>query len=134
MPTTFKLIIALACVLTLLTACTSTDTIRTPRALEAATADTVTTAYALSQGGQELNPLGFWGVLAAKAGYFILATPEERIKYDPLFSQFWTTAAANNALQLAFVGTAPLAVTLALGYIIVDGWFKYEKGSAKPGP
>ena len=134
MPTTFKLIITLACVLTLLTACTSTNTIRTPRALEAATADPATTAYALSQGGQELNPLGFWGVLAAKAGYFILATPEERIKYDPLVSQLWTTAAMNNALQLVFVGTAPVVITLALGYIIVDVWFKSEKGPAKPGP
>ena len=134
MPTTFKLIITLACFLTLLTACTSTNTLRTPRALEAATADTVTTAVVLAQGGHELNPNGLLGVLAAKAGYFILATPEERIKYDPLASQLWTTAAVSNALQLAFVGSAPVVFTLALSYIIVDGWFKYEKGPAKPGP
>ena len=124
----------LTLVITLLTACTSTNTLRTPRAPEAATADTVTTAVVLAQGGQELNLMGFWGVLAAKAGYFILATPEERIKYDPIASQLWTTAAVSNALQLAFVGSAPVVITLALSYIIVDVWFKYEKGSAKPGP
>ena len=119
-------------VITLLTACT--NTLRTPTALEAATADTITTAHVLAQGGRELNPLGFWGVLAAKAGYFMLSTPQQRTLHDPLVSQLWTTAAVNNALQLAFAGTAPVVFTLALGYIIVDGWFKYEERIAKTGP
>ena len=121
-------------VITLLTACTSTNTIRTPTALEAATADTVTTAHALAQGGRELNPLGFWGTLLGKTLYLTIMPKEQRKTLDPLASQLWTTAAVNNALQLAFAGTAPVVFTLALGYIIVDGWFKYEERIAKTGP
>ena len=119
-------------VITLLTACT--NTLRTPTALEAATADTVTTAHVLAQGGRELNPLGFWGTLLGKTLYLTIMPEEQRKTLDPLASQLWTTAAVNNALQLAFVGSAPVVFTLALGYIIVDGWFKYEERIAKTGP
>ena len=124
----------LTLVITLLSACTSTNTLRTPRALEAATADTVTTAVLLAQGGHELNPLGFWGTLLGKTLYLTIMPEEQRKTLDPIASQLWTTAAVSNALQLAFVGSAPVVFTLALSYIIVDGWFKYEKGLAKPGP
>mgnify|MGYP003333387159 FL=1 len=119
----------------LLSACTSTGTTSpsaVPSAATAAALDTATTALALAQGARELNPLGFWGVLAGKITYFALAPPSIKQTYERTASQIWTTAALHNLLQLALGGTVPVPFTLGLSFVLVEGWFNHW--SQRPSP
>lgn len=111
----------------LLSACISTGTTgptAVPSAATAAALDTATTALALAQGARELNPLGFWGVLAGKITYFALAPADFKQAHERTASQIWTTAALHNLLQLALGGTASVPFTVGLSFVLVDGWYR----------
>ena len=105
-----------------------------PTARDAAIADTATTALALSRGGVELNPLGFWGTLLGKAAYFQFASDATRDTTDRFIAQVWTTAAVNNALQIVYWGSMPVTFSLSLGYILVAAWFDNSPAEQKSVP
>jgi hypothetical protein len=91
---------------------------------QAAVADTVTTAVALSRGAVETNPMGFAGATALKVA--ILANrdkmePETREAVEHAGTAIWGGAAVNNlAVILGSAAAAPLGV---LAGIIL--WFTY---------
>jgi uncharacterized protein YceK len=91
------------------------------RIYQAVIADTATTAYALNQGGRELNPLGFAGATIGKFVYLYIRTDlteEERLRYDRVATSLWTGAAASNALQLVVPGSG---LFLGLGFGVYVG-------------
>jgi hypothetical protein len=93
-----------------------------PTPLEAATADVLTTAVALSRGATELNPLGFAGSTVAKG--VLLITNEYLNEADKKIlenaaSSLWGGAAVNNLLVIFGVATMIALPVGVLSMIII---------------
>lgn len=98
----------------LLSGC-STLNLPKPSPEQAALADVGTTAYAISHGGVELNPMGFVGTTLIKGIYFIKRdslSEEQRAQTDRLVASVWMGAAASNLLQILL---APIALPITIG-------------------
>jgi hypothetical protein len=98
----------------LLSGCTTLN-LPKPSAEQAALADVGTTAYALSHGGVELNPLGYIGTTLVKGLYFIKRdslSAEQRAQADRIVTSVWMGAAANNLVQILL---APIALPITIG-------------------
>lgn len=111
-------------VLLLLCGC-STLELPKPTSAQAAVADIGTTAYALSHGATELNPLGFVGTTALKGYYFIhreSLSKEERTRLDRITASVWGGAAVNNILQIMLT---PIALPITIGIGIIAGVMIY---------
>ena len=119
----------LVILLLVLSACTTIErSVGIDRVHQAGLADTATTAWALSHGAHELNPLGFGGATVGKLVYLYKRQelPEEqRLVYDRFATSIWSGAAASNALQLAAPGSGlflGLGVGVWVGLCIWTGW------------
>lgn len=94
---------------------TVTDLERRPLLYGAAAADTVTTQWVINQGGRELNPLGFFGVTAAKLVYLNLDPLDQPVP-ESLVTALWFGLAVNNAIQA--LAAPPLFISIVPGIII----------------
>jgi hypothetical protein len=118
-------LIAVVVVAVGLLGCTSLGISR-PSVETAAVADVATTYISLSSGGQELNPLGFWGTTAAKLYYLYGLRPDyteqERLDMDRYVSSALTGATVNNVVQIIWAPT--IFVSALLGFAVA--WSAYH--------
>ena len=118
-------LIAVVVVTVSLLGCTSLGISR-PTVETAAVLDVSTTYIGLSQGGVELNPLGFWGTTAAKLYYLYGLRPgytdQQREYTDRYFSSVLTGAAVNNVVQIIWAPS--IFVSALLG--IAVAWSAYH--------
>ena len=122
----FRLLVTAVLVFTVVGCTTIESAGGVPRVYQAAIADTVTTAYAVNHGAQELNPLGFAGATAGKLVYLLYLrrdiAKEDQLRYDRLATSLWTGAATSNSVQILLPGTG-LFLGLAVGvYVAVSVW------------
>jgi hypothetical protein len=121
-----RLILAILLVLSLCS-CTTYPTAR-----EAAVYDTVTTLYAVEHlGGRELNPLGVWGTILTKVAlisYYEDRPLVEQAEFNRRAGSFWTAASVNNLVQIAFVPS--LFVSVSIGALV--GYYIYTRYPTEP--
>ena len=89
-----------------------------PTMTEAALLDTVSTVAALSQGAQELNPLGLAGITAIKG---IMIAKQDSITPDlqASVSALWTGASANNIMLTLGAAVYPAVLTGLIAGLIM---------------
>jgi hypothetical protein len=85
-----------------------------------AIADESTTILALSRGGHELNPLGFWASTGVKGYYLFVVRPGlndiQREQVDRVTSSLWSGAAVNNLVQLIWAPAFLVSAGVGIGF------------------